>query len=339
MLNATERGQLAHVIAVVLRKGGVGKTTTATHLAGELAADGQPVLLVDLDPQGNAGSDLGYVYADGTEMNSAGEAVVDDEGASLVRAVAEGAPLNPMRVRDNLDVIAGGDHTQELSDWLFLTAHTQGPQAVQDSLARALLPIASRYAAVILDCPPGTGPLQTAALQTARWILVPAGADDASATGLEALIASVKLARETNPTLDFLGLALFGFPVSATRSVQASRDGYAEIFTQYGVTAPVFGAFIRQSATTAALARSRGQLVRELAADAAAEPAWWERFGRKARQAKKAVVVDDGQLPRLSSHNLAADWHSLAIEVVTRLAQAQQPTRRQRKSAVAGGAK
>ncbi len=85
---------LQRSIAVSNGKGGVGKTSVASHLAGIAAAAGWKVLAVDLDPQGNLGQDLGYYQADR-----------GDSGRSLSDAVIDGTELVPLRdVRPNLDV-------------------------------------------------------------------------------------------------------------------------------------------------------------------------------------------------------------------------------------------
>ena len=85
---------MRRVVAIANGKGGVGKTTLTAGLAGQIAAAGRRVLVVDTDPQGNLGRDLGYGPQDGN---------------SLGLAITHGLPLDVSRgVRDRLDVVAGG---------------------------------------------------------------------------------------------------------------------------------------------------------------------------------------------------------------------------------------
>src|SRR3954464_11757412 len=100
--------QLIRCIAFVNGKGGVGKTSLVANLAGLYAGGGYRVLVVDLDPQGNLGNDLGYL--------GAGRG---DDGEGLVSAVSTQHALLPMREeRPNLDVVAGGSQLKELAEAL-----------------------------------------------------------------------------------------------------------------------------------------------------------------------------------------------------------------------------
>ena len=85
---------MRRVVAIANGKGGVGKTTLTAGLAGQVAASGLRVLVVDTDPQGNLGRDLGYGLQD---------------GSSLGLAITHGLPVDVIRgVRDRLDVVPGG---------------------------------------------------------------------------------------------------------------------------------------------------------------------------------------------------------------------------------------
>src|SRR5206468_10346854 len=96
-------GVIPGCVMVSNGKGGVLKTSLTANVAGLSAASGWRVLAVDLDPQGNLASDLGMLDA-------------SDGGEGLLRAVAEQAPLEPLRdVRPGLDLVAGGPRTAELT--------------------------------------------------------------------------------------------------------------------------------------------------------------------------------------------------------------------------------
>ena len=99
---------LSRTIALVNDKGGVGKTTLAVNLAGQLAAADFTCLLVDLNRQANLADDLGF--RDGP---------ADDRGAGLLVSVVAGTPLRPVEgVRPGLDVVAGGARLVDLADRL-----------------------------------------------------------------------------------------------------------------------------------------------------------------------------------------------------------------------------
>lgn len=111
-----DREITGRVVAVANGKGGVGKTSLTTTLAGLSAAAGYKALLIDLDPQGNAGEDLGYMGAG-----------LGDDGAGLVSAVTTRSGLKPTITdcRERLDVIAGGERLDGLAG-LLLATHTRG---------------------------------------------------------------------------------------------------------------------------------------------------------------------------------------------------------------------
>ena len=101
-----ESSMIPSCVMVSNGKGGVLKTSLAANLSGLAAASGWSVLAVDLDPQGNLATDLGCLER-------------SDGGEALLRAVAENAPLIPLRdVRPGLDVVAGGPRTAELAGHL-----------------------------------------------------------------------------------------------------------------------------------------------------------------------------------------------------------------------------
>ncbi len=180
-----DRGALAHSYVIANGKGGVGKTTLASNLAGLVAADGGRVLLVDVNGQGNVGRDLGY----------RGHSI-DDEGEALTEALRTGAPLKPVSgVRDGLDVIVGGQHVGTLPDMLAATFRMQ-QQRQALALAISLAPVAGRYDLVVIDSAPENPPLQQLALSAARWMVAPTRSDKASINdGLGSLAASSSWSR------------------------------------------------------------------------------------------------------------------------------------------------
>lgn len=243
---------LRRVCAVANGKGGVGKTSITATVGALLASRGHRVLLVDLDPQGNLAHDLGY------PPNR------DHGGAELFDAVARRRLLVPTHrdVRPGLDVVAGGDETHALGVWL-----TSQPRADTTSpyrLATALAGIATDYAAVLIDCPPGERTLQEAALIAARWLLIPTGADTASRDGLNQMARRFTAARQANPALDLAGIVLTFVPAAASTVRSQAREQIAAAFG--GDSGVLCGPTIRHAARPATHARSQGITVPELAA-------------------------------------------------------------------------
>jgi cellulose biosynthesis protein BcsQ len=167
-----QTGMLNQAIAVINGKGGTGKTSITANLGGLFAAAGYRTLLVDMDPQGNLGRDLGYL-----------DAGMSDDGRALFTAVTTGTELLPLRdVRENLDVVAGGELVEDMAAMLY-SRGTRG-QTVTSAVRDALAPLAHDYDLVLLDCPPGNRSLQQMALAAAHFVVIPTKADDASLDGL-----------------------------------------------------------------------------------------------------------------------------------------------------------
>jgi cellulose biosynthesis protein BcsQ len=293
---------LAHGLAVANGKGGVGKTTLSTNLAGVAAHSGWHVLLVDLDPQGNAGQDLGY--AGSSE---------DDAGSRLLQAVVAGQPIEPaiVGVRPNLDVVPAGGSTADL-EHLLAGRKSRDDIGAVTSIAKALEPLGQRYNVIIFDCQPAThSVLVEAALAAARFLVIPTFRDASSLQGLEKMAAKFpEVRRRYNPALELLGVAMVNFNPRSVR-LGAVRD---EVQKALGDTAPVFRSFVRENANAADHARELGVLMHEyetakLRQDD--ENPWWERVrsGRKDRVFSK------------SAQDLAQDYQGLAEEILGRLAE------------------
>jgi cellulose biosynthesis protein BcsQ len=281
---------------VINGKGGVGKTTLTANVGGLLAKSGYKVLEADMDPQGNLGLDLGYL---GTER--------DDEGRGLASALLFGTDVPVVRaVRPNLDVLVGGDGLHHAQSAL---ANKNGKGDPRDSLASLLAPIAGEYDIILIDCPPGSDALQSAAIAAARWVVVPARIDTGSQRGLEEVARRLDSVLDLNPDVDLLGVALFGVEVGATRVLENARQMIA---AGLGSDVPLFQATIRHSSAVAQQARSRGLLVHELDEFVARnQQPWW-----KVRRGE-ATQVDASR----TASNVADDLHALTIEMVARLTQ------------------
>ena len=284
--------QLSRCIAFVNGKGGVGKTSLVANLAGLYANGGYRVLVVDLDPQGNVGNDLGYIGAGRS-----------DDGEALVSAISNGHAIVPLaKVRPNLDVACGGEQLEELSDALEV-----GRGGGVTALAASLAQVAEDYDLVLIDCPPGNKPLQRLGLSAARWLVIPTKSDDGSRLGL-AKVARLftELRDEANPWLELLGVVLFGVGSTATRVQNAVRADLGPDLDSPGI---VFTSMIRHAEAAAYDARKRGQLMHELERDVATAPKWHERF----KTGKKTETL------AASAGTVAGDYQRLAEELIDRL--------------------
>jgi len=183
------------ILAVANQKGGVGKTTTAINLATALAATGATVLLIDLDPQGNASTGLGFGRGErqnGTyRLLTDGLAIADVQRPTLVPNLWL-VPSDPDLAGAEIELVAEDRREFRLRD------------ALRAAQASGLRP-----AYTLIDCPPGLGLLTLNGLAAADAVLVPLQCEFFALEGISQLLHTIELVRRGfNPKLRLQGIVL-----------------------------------------------------------------------------------------------------------------------------------
>ncbi|MBY5971681.1 AAA family ATPase [Ferrimonas balearica] len=199
------------IVAIANQKGGVGKTTTAINLGAALAEQGQRVLLIDIDPQGNASTGLGVEPDDRTYTSY--ELMLDD--AQLDQIIMQSDV-------QNLDIVPA---TVDLSSAdIELIANEKRSFLLHDALRQPAMNDLN-YDYILIDCPPSLNLLTVNAMVAAHSVLVPLQSEFFALEGLSQLMLTIREVRQSaNPDLRIEGIVLTMYDSRNNLSQQVEED-------------------------------------------------------------------------------------------------------------------
>ena len=249
---------MARIISIVNQKGGVGKTTTAINLSAALAKEGQRVLLVDMDPQGNATSGFGI---DTTQLEK-----------TMYDVLVDGMPIADMLLEsgvENLHVAPSNVDSAGASVELVPLENREY------RLRTAIEVVRPHYDFIFVDCPPSLGVITINGIVGADEVLVPVQTEYYALEGLGQLLRTIELIREhLHPELQILGAVLTMFDKRNKLSEAVFKDIYQYFpYKVFGTViprnvrlaeAPSYGKPVTEYDPSSKGARAYTKLAREL---------------------------------------------------------------------------
>ena len=204
---------MGRVIAIANQKGGVGKTTTAINLSAALAEKNKQVLLIDLDPQGNATSGVGM---DKTQLENTVYDLILGE-ISIQECIEYTEFENFYMIPSNVDLAAAEIELIGIPQKEFI-------------IRKEVEKIKDKFDFVVIDCPPSLNLLTINAMTTADTVLVPIQCEYYALEGLSQLIHTINLVRERlNPYLDIEGIVFTMYDARTNLSLQVVENVRANV--------------------------------------------------------------------------------------------------------------
>ena len=201
------------IISVINQKGGVGKTTTVINLAAGLATHKKKILVIDLDPQGNATTGLGHSNIDGSDKNIYNAL----NGSKNISEIVQTTQV------DNLDVITSN---VDLSGLEVETASDNGRAFIlRDKLSLFIKENSSIYSYIFIDCPPSLSLLTVMALVASNSLIVPLQTEFFALEGLTQLVKTIDRVKvDLNPELSIRGIILTMYDKRNKLSSQVEKE-------------------------------------------------------------------------------------------------------------------
>lgn len=199
---------MGKAFAVVNQKGGVGKTTTSVNLAACAATEGERVLLVDTDPQGNATSGVGVVKS--SLRACIYDVLINDEPLESVIISTDTKNLDLVPARLDL---AGAD------------IELMSMMSREMKLKNALERVKDRYSLIIIDCPPSLGLITINVLTAADYVILPIQCEFYALEGISQLLRTIELVKQhLNPDLDIAKVLLTMYDYRTNLSQQVVKE-------------------------------------------------------------------------------------------------------------------
>jgi chromosome partitioning protein len=292
-----------NLLIVSNEKGGVLKSTGASHLAGYAAAAGWDVLAIDADRQANQSRDLGYI---------------PDGGQAFAAALTGGTALRPVPHPKwkTLHYVSGG---KALDNAVASLGAAMGRGQIQPLRAfeRAISPIAADYHLIVVDSPPSEILLRRVLFAAARFVIVPCQVDAGSVDGIAGILETVHEVRDVdavNPDLEVLGAFLGPIQNGAQKT---ARTTAAQINELVGDPDFVLRSTVRSAQSIATYCREHGILTNEYELLAKARRPKGRGAVFKLTKAERDKAKQEHTFSEAAA-GLAGDWQDLVTEIMNR---------------------
>jgi chromosome partitioning protein len=199
---------MSRVISIVNQKGGVGKTTTAINLAASLALSGEKILLIDIDPQGNATSGLGIAR--------------ENLSRTLYNVLAGDCGLDEILIQTQIEHLFVAPSSIDLLGTEIELISKEGRETI---LSGAIAALSDKFRYIFIDCPPSLGLLTLNALVASDSVLVPVQCEYYALEGLSMLLKTIGLIQGSyNQRLDIKGIVLTMFDTRNKLAHQVAEE-------------------------------------------------------------------------------------------------------------------